>query len=60
MEISEIAKGFLVFNIVPQISRMNTDFFLELGGWGKVTQIAQMTQIFLLLLLAADETYSVR
>ena len=39
---------------------MNTDFFLELGGWGKVTQIAQMTQIFLLLLLAADETYSVR
>ena len=45
-EISEIAKGFLVFNIVPQISQMNTDFFLELGGWGKVTQIAQMTQIF--------------
>lgn len=25
-EISEIAKGFLVFNIVPQISQMNTDF----------------------------------
>lgn len=39
-EISEIAKGFLVFNIVPQI--------------------AQMTQIFLLLFLSADETYSVR
>ena len=26
-EISEIAKGFLVFNIVPQIAQMYTDFF---------------------------------
>lgn len=44
---------------VPQISQMYTDL-RDLFGLGKVTQIAQMTQIFLLLFLSADETYSVR
>lgn len=44
---------------VPQISQMYTDL-RDLLGLGKVTQIAQMTQIFLLLFLSADETYSVR
>lgn len=44
---------------VPQISQMYTDL-RDLFGLGKVTQIAQMTQIFLLLFLSADETYSAR
>ena len=64
-EIYDIAKGFLVFNTsgVPQIwlslrppifnSQIHTDFF-DLSGleFERVTQISQMTQIFL--------TYSVR
>ena len=45
---------------VPQISQMYTDFLRPGRSLNKVTQIAQMTQIFLLLFLSADETYSVR
>lgn len=39
---------------------MNTDFLRPVRSLNKVTLIAQMTQIFLLLFLSADETYSVR
>ena len=55
-EISEIAKGFLVFNTSGSPTDFTDEhrFLCGLGGleFERVTQISQMTQIFL--------TYSVR